>query len=54
MTNKTDVENDDVAAIRRGRDRLIEQIRISQGTIERSKELIRQMDELLAKRGAKP
>jgi hypothetical protein len=54
MTDKSDAEDDDLAAIRRGRDRLIEQIRISQGTIDRSKELIRQMDELLGRRGVKP
>jgi hypothetical protein len=54
MTDKSDAENDDVAAVRRGRDSLIKQIRISQGTSDRSKELIRQMDELLAKRGVKP
>jgi hypothetical protein len=54
MTDKSDAEDDDLAAIRRGRDRLIEQIRISQVTIDRSKELIRQMDELLGRRGVKP
>jgi hypothetical protein len=54
MTDKSNPENDDVAAVRRGRDRLIEQIRISQGTIDRSQELIRRLDEPLAKRGVKP
>jgi len=35
--------------IRRERAQLAEQIRMSQQTIERSQELIRQMDEILAK-----
>jgi hypothetical protein len=46
-------QDEDLAAIRRGRERLQEQIRISQQTIDRCKELIKQMDELLEKRGAK-
>jgi hypothetical protein len=42
-------EVEDVTALRRWRDHLINQIRESERTIERSKELIRQVDELFAK-----
>ena len=44
----------DLAALRRGRGDLLEQIRVSQETIERSKELIRQIDDLLARPVLKP
>jgi hypothetical protein len=40
--------------IRRERARLIEQIRASQRTIERSQELIKRIDEMLAKAGERP
>jgi hypothetical protein len=45
-------ESDEIAALRRGREKLMNQIRESQATIERSKELIRQIDEMLAKAAA--
>jgi hypothetical protein len=41
-------------AIRRERDNLVEQIRLSRETIERSLELIKRIDEMLAKSGRKP
>jgi hypothetical protein len=41
-------------ALHRGRADLLEQIRVSQETIERSVELIRKIDELLAKNPLKP
>jgi hypothetical protein len=37
-----------------GREHLLEQIRVSQETIERSKELIQQIDKLLAKSPLQP
>jgi hypothetical protein len=43
-----------IAAIRRDRASLIEQIRQSQETIERSRALLRRIDEILAKAGEKP
>jgi hypothetical protein len=43
-----------LAALRRGRADLAEQIRMSKETIERSKELMRQIDDLLAKSLLKP
>ena len=54
MEDKAKSENDDVAALFRGREHLLEQIRVSQQTIERSKELIQQIDKLLAKSPLKP
>jgi hypothetical protein len=47
-------ESDEIAAFRRGREKLMNQIRESQETIERSKELIRQIDEMLTKAVVKP
>jgi hypothetical protein len=41
-------------AIWLGRAQLLGQIRVSQETIDRSRELIKQMDELLAKYSYKP
>jgi hypothetical protein len=41
-------------AIRVQRAYLIEQIRLSKRTIERSRELLRQLDQVLAKDGLKP
>lgn len=49
MTNDLKLRKDQLDQIRRERAQLAEQIRISQQTIERSQELIRQMDEILAK-----
>jgi len=43
-----------MASIRRGRTRLVEQIRKSQETIAGSQELLSQMDEILAKSDLKP
>ena len=54
MADKTDPEDDHLAALLRGREHLLEQIRVSQETIERSRELIRQIDELLARSPIKP
>jgi hypothetical protein len=53
MTNDFKSQKEQMDQIRRGRAELIEQIRLSQQTIERSQELIRQMDEILAKAGQK-
>jgi hypothetical protein len=47
-------EDEDLAAIRRGRERLQEQIRVSQQMIDRSKELIKQMDDLLENAAGSP
>jgi hypothetical protein len=49
MTNDLKLQKDQLDQIRRERAQLAEQIRISQQTIERSQQLIRQMDEILAK-----
>ena len=54
MEDKTEPQDDHVAALLRGREHVLEQIRVSQETIERSMELIRQIDELLAKSPLKP
>jgi hypothetical protein len=54
MADKTKPEDDHAAALLRGREHLLEQIRVSQETIERSKELIKQIDELLARSPVKP
>jgi hypothetical protein len=54
MADETKPEDDHVAALLRGLEHLLEQIRISQNTIERSKELIQQIDKLLAKSPLKP
>jgi hypothetical protein len=50
MTNLK-LEKEHLDQIRRERAQLAEQIRLSQQTIDRSQELIRQMDEILAKAG---
>jgi hypothetical protein len=49
MTKDLKLPKEQLDQIRRERAQLAEQIRISQQTIERSQELIRQMDEILAK-----
>jgi hypothetical protein len=49
MTKDLKLQKEQLDQIRRERAQLAEQIRISQQTIERSQELIRQMDEILAK-----
>jgi hypothetical protein len=49
MTNDLKLQKEQLDQIRRERAQLAEQIRLSQQTIERSQELIRQMDEILAK-----
>ena len=49
MTNDLKLPKEQLDQIRRERAQLAEQIRVSQQTIERSQELIRQMDEILAK-----
>jgi hypothetical protein len=46
--------NAQIAAIRRDRESLIEQIKLSQETIERSHALLKRIDEILAKAGEKP
>jgi hypothetical protein len=53
MPNETDLHNEHLADLRRGREDLLEQIKASQKTIERSRELIDQIDKLLAKSGLK-
>jgi hypothetical protein len=45
--------NAQIAAIRRDRESLIEQIKLSQETIERSHALLKRIDEILAKAGEK-
>ena len=54
MADETKSEEDHVAALIRGREHLLQQIRVSQETIERSKELIQQIDKVLAKSPLKP
>jgi hypothetical protein len=54
VADKPERKNDYEAAIRKGRERLLEQIRKSEDTIKGSKEIIRRMDELLAKSKLKP
>jgi hypothetical protein len=54
MADKNKSEDDHVAALVRGRKHLLEQIRVSQETIERSKELTQQIDKVLAKSPVKP
>jgi hypothetical protein len=54
MANNLKLDKEQLDQIRRGRAELVEQIRMSQQTIERSQELIRQMDEILAKAEQKP
>lgn len=49
MSNDLKLPKEQLDQIRRERAQLAEQIRVSQQTIERSQELIRQMDEILAK-----
>jgi hypothetical protein len=49
MTKDLKLQKEQLDQIRRERAQLAEQIRISQQTIERSQQLIRQMDEILAK-----
>jgi hypothetical protein len=49
MTKDLKMQKEHLDQIRRERAQLAEQIRLSQQTIERSQELIRQMDEILAK-----
>jgi hypothetical protein len=49
MTNDLKLQKEQLDQIRRERTQLAEQIRMSQQTIERSQQLIRQMDEILAK-----
>jgi len=49
MTKDLKLQKEHLDQIRRERAQLAEQIRMSQQTIERSQELIRQMDEILAK-----
>ena len=49
MANDLKLQKEHLDQIRRERAQLAEQIRMSQQTIERSQELIRQMDEILAK-----
>jgi hypothetical protein len=49
MANNLKLDKEQLDQIRRSRAELVEQIRVSQQTIERSQELIRQMDEILAK-----
>jgi hypothetical protein len=49
MTSDLKLPKEQLDQIRRERAQLAEQIRLSQQTIERSQELIRQMDEVLAK-----
>jgi hypothetical protein len=49
MANDLKLQKEHLDQIRRERAQLAEQIRVSQQTIERSQELIRQMDEILAK-----
>jgi hypothetical protein len=49
MTRSLKLPKEQLDQVRRERAQLAEQIRISQQTIERSQELIRQMDEILAK-----
>ena len=47
-------DHDDLAAMHRGQANLTEQIRLSQEMLERSQELLRQIDEQLAKSPLKP
>jgi hypothetical protein len=47
-------ERDRLGAIHAEREHLIEQIRQSQRTIERSRKLLERLDELLAKNNLKP
>jgi hypothetical protein len=54
MANNLKLDKEQLDQIRRGRAELVEQIRMSQQTIEHSQELIRQMDEILAKAEQKP
>jgi hypothetical protein len=53
MTKDLKLQKEQLDQIRRERADLAEQIRMSQQTIERSQELIRKMDEILAKAGQK-
>jgi hypothetical protein len=46
---KQDSDHDGLAAMHRGRADLLEQIRLSKETVERSQELLRRIDDLLAK-----
>jgi vacuolar-type H+-ATPase subunit I/STV1 len=45
---------EEIEAVRRNRERLAQQIRKSQETIARSQELLRRIDDMLAKAGQKP
>jgi hypothetical protein len=54
MVDETESDEDYLAAIHRGRAHLVEQIQRSQEIIDQSKELIKRMDEILAKSGLKP
>jgi hypothetical protein len=54
MTNDIASDSELMAAIRRERAQLVEQIETSQRTIQRSQELITRIDDLLAKSDQKP
>jgi hypothetical protein len=54
MSEDTDSAKWYAEALRRERDKLTEQIAKSQATIVRSQELLKKMDEMLAKAPAKP
>jgi hypothetical protein len=45
---------DALAALHRGQAELMEQVRVSQETVERSQELLRRIDDLLAKSPLRP
>jgi hypothetical protein len=47
-------EDEELATLRREREKLTEQIRQNQQTIEHSQQLLRQIDELLARFKSKP
>ncbi len=54
MASEMKLQKQHLDELRQARAELVEQIRMSQRTIERSQELIRQMDEILAKAERKP
>jgi hypothetical protein len=54
MSEDANVEKERLSELQQGRAQLIEQIRESQRTIERSQELIKRIDDLLADTGPKP
>jgi hypothetical protein len=54
LVHGTQVAEEDLTSLERGRARLMYQIEQSQETIDRCRDLIREIDQLLAKSGLKP